>query len=396
MGMIRGRLTLLIALLALLGHARAAQARELFPPGIGASGAVSAQAVDALITEVTTTREGQRLQDLFANQIPGRRLIVLALARFTVMKGGNPALLRQAVEAELGFPLPDQDAAELWPLAKSIYASAGGAFLRRLPGGPDLCIAMVGRPFENHEQFLSAIAGGSTRLLPARRDAAVAEEGVQRFLAFHEIGGHCGDPAFAPETGRDEGVEDAWAHARAELRADIFAALAMAHEDGNTEIDRLMIEVRRSYALQAAAAPERCGTAANYGIIYDTAPGIRAVLAWLEAERRSASSLSWAEIAALTDRLTEATRPSLAQFENFERRINRLRAEGSGSDPFVFARDPRHFAAEDPEDEAWITKGAEAVRALFYLAPGNEDPTPLALDCPTFHRSVVGSAGLGG
>ena len=410
-----------LVLLALLG-ASTAGAQEPLIEGVAAHSSLPTSAAAAAIQEVTQTKDGRSLGTVFGDQVPGRRIAVLPLAEI-----GDPSLDHTArgkifhlVDEQLGYGATDGESIDipLWQRAASAYDSFGGAFLRRMEDGREYCVAFVGRPIKDRDEFLATITAGSLTGTPVKRTSSFPDAGIQRFLAYHEVGGHCADPTFSPSTGTDRTPLEAYEHSLAELRADIFATLAVSREDGNTSVARTMLDLRRAYSLQASAAPI-CNTPANYGAIYRTAPGIMAAIHWAETalsvpagEPGRLQDSSLPDLLRQADRLRDQVKPSYEAFQAFERETNRLRETVGLADPRDLAALAIKSGIFTVSDRAWLDAGAAANRKIFG-APDEGDRKPLpVLRCqadtiiaasdgehhtaPDQSTALPTSAGLGG
>jgi hypothetical protein len=311
----------------------------------------------------------------FAGYVPERRIAVLRFDEIGDPRQRHAGELRQIVERQLGRSLPDDSAAETELRAQAIaaYEDYGGAYVREFADGSQYCVAAVWRPIGGDGRILAALAGGAPMGGGLRPDFVIPEDGIQRFLAYHEIGGHCADRALQPATGSDFTSRAAYEHSLAELRADIVATLATARDDGNTAVAQMMLELRRAYSLQAAIAPS-CDKAINYGAIYRTGPGIAAAMVWAEsalapgaARASTLGGMSTTAMLAAADRIFAAVRPSYDAFLEFERRIDLAKTLIGSPDPFDLAGKGPSLDVLSVSDRLWLGNGIDAMRRIFTL-----------------------------
>lgn len=386
---------------------------------LSAGGGAAAQGARASAPESGST--SPIVAGAFDGYVPHRHIALLALDTIGNPRTRHPAEIRRIVEAELHEGLPPDQAsdAELRHQVIAAYDDSGGAFVRELADGEQYCVAVFGRSTEDPARFIAGLAGGAPMGASVRADFPAFQPGIQRFLAYHEVAGHCADPALTPLTGMDRTPREVYAHAMAELRADIVATLATARDDGNTDVARTVLVLRHAYSLQAAAAPS-CGGAANYGAVYRTGPGITAAIAWADKALSVPAGAPGAlhglgnlDLLAQADKIFADAKPSYDAFLRFEHRLDRVNAKTPRSDALGFAARAASLPGLDVSDRAWFAEGVDAMRKIFNLPTTPVLDLGPAVDCPPTARLAkranaatepidpdaakpLGAAGLGG
>lgn len=324
------------------------------------------QSDSALVRTVTLFQGTTSLRQEFDGRVPRRRIAVIALSDVDGMRvsAASPAQLY----GEIARQVPGWSGNPAYALkiaAMAATGDGGSATLEREPDGSEVCIAFVGKPTETADELPLFWSGGALAGLKLARHFDALK--LQRFAAYHEIGGHCADPAYTLAVN-----DSAYARARAEMRADVFAALAVMREDGTDETARDLATFREAASILAPAASDPIAGLANL-VFYGTGPGIEAAIAWATDRPGSVAGLRGIDMSALldaADAISARAMPDRARFEASTHRLARLsRTVREGHEPLGEAL--RRLVSA--QDHGWYVRGAAAVKTLFgrdLLSPG--------------------------